>query len=660
MFDVRALLIGKNIKLSDSAYIERTEVTPSFLDEFLREWIAKLKRPTSKKSMQFLALVNQAAIQLESINNNELKNQLFITAKKIKRYGFTDELIAEAFSIIREGSTRSIGLRHHDVQILASKALLQGKIAEMATGEGKTLAATLAICTAASAGLAVHVITVNDYLAERDAEQNIPLFSFFGLEVGVIKQGLPISKRQVEYSKPITYVSNKEITFDYLKDILSRSLNLYTHQAIQKLVHQFSNNQNLLPGLFFAVIDEADSVLIDEARTPLIISETIPDEIGKEIYVQALNQAQRLTPDQDFKLGTGRDAWLTEDGEQKIVELAQLNKMWQSPLWRKELIQKALLATYRFHRDQDYILVDGKIQIVDEFTGRVMPDRTWERGLHQMIEAKEGCDISGQRKTLAQITYQRFFSRYLLVAGMTGTGHEVRGELNRVYSLPIVKIPTHRPNRRERYPDLVFSNTTDRWVKVANRAKEITQKNRCVLIGTRSVEASEHLSQIFKVKNIQHTVLNARQDSDEAMAISRAGQVRQITIATNMAGRGTDIKLSDEVKKNGGLHVILTEYHESPRIDRQLFGRAARQGDPGSVEAIVALTDELFKTYAPTLSSLTSLFIGKNNTSSFLFKILVIYCQIRAESQSRRVRLDTLRRDRKWRQALGFIHPKNK
>lgn len=289
-----------------------------------------------------------------------------------------------------------------------------------------------------------------------------------------------------------------------------------------------------------------------------------------------------------------------------------------------------------------------------------MPDRTWERGLHQMIEAKEACEISGQRKTLAQITYQRFFSRYLLIAGMTGTGYEVRGELNRVYNLPIVPIPTHRKSRRERYPDLVFVNSADRWQKVADRAEEMAKKNRCVLIGTRSVEASEHLSQIFNAQNIQHSVLNARQDSDEASAISMAGQVGQITIATNMAGRGTDIKLSEEARKNGGLHVILTEYHESPRIDRQLFGRAARQGDPGSVEAIVALTDELFQTYAPKLSSLAHLYTGKNNTRTFLFKILVKYCQGKAEAQSRRVRLDTLRRDRKWRQALGFIHSRGK
>jgi len=297
------------------------------------------------------------------------------------------------------------------------------------------------------------------------------------------------------------------------------------------------------------------------------------------------------------------------------------------------------------------------VQIVDEFTGRAMSDRTWERGLHQMIEVKENCEISGQRKTLSQITYQRFFGRYLLLCGMTGTAKEVEPELKRVYDITVAKVPTHKASRRQRLPDRFFLTSTERWQHVAVRTSELAVMGRAVLVGTRSVEGSEYLGQLLADMGLPHTVLNARQDDIEAEAVAQAGLPGKVTVATNMAGRGTDIKLSDEVAENGGLHVILTEFHESARVDRQLFGRAARQGDPGTVETIVSFEDELFVRYAPLITRMTAKSISRNTgfIQEKLFRVLVLYAQTKAELYARKIRLDTIRRDKKWLQALGFI-----
>jgi preprotein translocase subunit SecA len=301
-------------------------------------------------------------------------------------------------------------------------------------------------------------------------------------------------------------------------------------------------------------------------------------------------------------------------------------------------------------------VLENKVQIVDEFTGRVMQDRTWERGLHQMIEAKEGCEITGQRKTLQQITYQRFFSRYLLLAGMTGTAKEVEPEIKRVYDLSSVRIPTHKPNQRLRLADQVFASTQERWQAIALQATELAAKGRSVLVGTRSVEASETLGRLLQASSVPHTVLNAKQDKAESEAVEMAGQPGQITVATNMAGRGTDIKLSEKVKANGGLHVILTEFHESARVDRQLFGRAARQGDPGTTKAIVCLQDELFRLHAPVLSRLLAQWcVDSRPLGRVVFRLMVTLAQFKAERRNRQIRLATIKRDRQWQTSLGFI-----
>ena len=652
MSDVRALLAGRDVQLGDGPYLERLDPKRSVWEERLRAWFDQL--PRVDRTAAFLQAAAACESQAQAASDGALRERLQGVARHMHRDGFTDALLAQAFAQIREASRRTLGMRHHDVQLLAGRALMQGRLAEMATGEGKTLAATLAAVTAAITGAAVHVVTVNDYLAERDAEHNTPLFAFLELSVGVVLQDMEIAKRREAYACNITYVSNKELTFDYLKDCIALGEASRTHQQLRELAGSRHTEAPILRGLHIAIIDEADSVLIDEASTPLIISETLPDDLGPALYAQAIELAQALQRGVDFQLGAHRDIWLTAGGKQRVRELTQAHGgLWRAALWREEFAQKALSALHSFQRDQHYILAEDKVQIVDESTGRVMPDRTWERGLHQMIECKEGCEITGQRRTLAQITYQRFFGRYLHLCGMTGTAQEVAAEIKRSYDLSVTRIPTHRPSKRQRLSDSLCRHPEQRWIEVARRAAVMAAQDRAILIGTRSVEASEQLSAELTRTGVAHTVLNARQDKTEADTVAQAGQAGRIMVATNMAGRGTDIKLADTVREAGGLHVILTEFHESARVDRQLFGRCARQGDPGSTEAIVCIDDELFRRFAPAgLRWLLRATAGRRQRS---LRRIVAWIQGRAERHYRKQRLETMQRDEQWRRALGFV-----
>jgi preprotein translocase subunit SecA len=660
MFDTRAVLVGKHIPVSDSTYQERVPHPESRLEGILRGLLTLLPQPHRRASKQFCEQVNAHETTVQAHSNPSLQHEFQTTCQGMKSQGFTPSLVAYAFALVREASRRTLGMRHHDVQVQASWALLNGQVAEMATGEGKTLAATLAICTAAQAGLAVHVVTVNDYLAQRDAQQNQALFNFFGLGVGIIQQDMPMTDRSAQYRNPITYVSNKEITFDYLKDLIYTDKAPVSSNAIDRLLQRSTHTAHILPGLHFAIMDELDSILIDEAKTPLIISETIQDEHGPTLYQEALQWASTLQHGQHYLIDNKR-LWLTQTGKALLEHQSlQHQGLWRTPLWRHELIQKALLALHVFEKDKDYIIADGKIQIVDEYTGRVMPDRSWERGLHQMIESKENCELTGHRRTLSQITYQRFFSRYLLLAGMTGTAWEVRRDLSETYKLNIQRIPTNRPSQRQRLPDIVCRTHAEKCQAILEEARHMVQAGRAVLIGTRSVESSEMISRHFHAHHLDHQVLNARQDQHEATIIEQAGQTGRITIATNMAGRGTDIKLHPDVKAKGGLHVILAEYNESQRIDRQLFGRAARQGDPGSVRAIVSLHDELFQTEAPLLARWHPLYLDQKHQGRFLFQCLLKHCQKRSARRSRHQRLQSIKQDKAWQESLGFVHPSRK
>ena len=516
------------------------------------------------------------------------------------------------FALVHAAVERHLGMRYHAVQLAGGRALTGRRIVEMATGEGKTITAILPAALAALSGRPVHVVTVNDYLAERDANRLRPVYAALGLTVGLVKQGDDVADRRRAYAEDITYVTNKELAFDYLKDrIATAAARGSARHAVASLFGP-PRGGLILRGLHVAIVDEADSVLIDEARTPLIISADRPDEHMAEIAGRALDLARGFTANDHYILDeTSRAVHLTAQGRERAGERAGemaggMTGIFRARQAREQIVSQALSALHLFQRDQHYIVLDGKVQIVDEYTGRTMPDRTWEQGLHQLIEAKEGLELSGARETLARITYQRFFNRYLQLSGMTGTGREVAGELRAVYGLRVVRLPTNRPPRRRYLGGTLTRDSAARWATVADRSAAVAARGRPVLVGTRSVEESEALAAVLTRRGLPHVVLNARQDADEAAVIAAAGSPGRITVATNMAGRGTDIELAPGVAKAGGLHVILTGYHDSTRIDRQLFGRAGRQGDPGTCESVATLDDPLFRRFAPALTRLAA------------------------------------------------------
>jgi preprotein translocase subunit SecA len=550
---------------------------------------------------------------------------------RLRREGFTEPLVGEAFALIRAAAERAAGLRHFDVQLIGGWAMLNGMLAEMETGEGKTLTATLAAATAALAGRAVHVITVNDYLAGRDAAAMRPVYEALGLRVGCVVHGLDPDARRAQYACDVTYCSNKELTFDYLRDRLTlggrpRPI----ADRIDALAGGTRGARLLLRGLQFALVDEADSVLIDEARTPLILSAPARRSGEEAMHRQALDIARRLEA-ADWSEEDGR-VELTARGAERLEALARpLGGLWNGPRRRERLAKQALGALHLFQADKHYLVRDGKVQIIDEYTGRLMPDRSWEQGLHQLIEIKEGVAVTGQRETLARISYQRFFRRYLHLAGMTGTAAEVARELWSVYRLRVARVPTNRPVRRRYAPDRAYRSASEKWRAVLESIQQRHAAGQPVLVGTRSVAASEHLAKLLTDAGLPFRLLNARQDADEAEIVAQAGTPGRITVATNMAGRGTDIKLAAGVAERGGLHVICTERHDSRRIDRQLFGRCGRQGDPGSCEAILAVDDDLVATHLKAATRLAP--------PDWAGRALIALAQWRAErahSQARR------------------------
>jgi preprotein translocase subunit SecA len=510
------------------------------------------------------------------------------------------------FALVHVAVERHLGMRYHPVQLAGGRALTGRRIVEMATGEGKTITAILPAAAAALAGRPVHVVTVNDYLAERDSQRLRPVYEALGLTVGLVKQGDEIAARREAYAADVVYVTNKELTFDYLKDRIATAAARGAARHAVSSMFKPSHGGLLLRGLHVAVVDEADSVLIDEARTPLIISAERPNPAMPEVTDRALGIARSLTLGDHYVIdASSRHVRMTPGGQALAAErCVGLPGLFRARFAREQIVAQALSALHMFERDQHYIVEDGKVQIVDEYTGRTMPDRTWEQGLHQLIEAKEGVALTGARETLARITYQRFFNRYHHLSGMTGTAAEVAGELRAVYGVRVVRLPTNRPLLRRDLGGALARDEAAKWEMVADRTATVSAAGRPVLVGTQSVEGSEALSAVLAARGLPHQVLNARQDADEAEVIAGAGQAGRITVATNMAGRGTDIELGPGVAAAGGLHVILTGYHDSTRVDRQLFGRAGRQGDPGSCEAIVALDDELFERFAPRLAGL--------------------------------------------------------
>lgn len=663
-----ARLFGDSVVLSAaSIYPERAEAELPWHDRLAETLYGRLWLPIMgsagghvRELKEIVSLTTVHANECSNASDDELLVSVRTVRATLRRKGFAPDLVGHAFALVREVAFRTIGQRHFDTQIMGGWALLQGKLAEMATGEGKTLVASLAVSTAALAGVPVHVITVNDYLAERDAEAMAPIYRYLGLSVGVVIQGISPDVRRKAYGCDVTYCTNKELAFDYLRDRVTIGQSAgRLNMALDALRDPGGNApQLLLRGLHFAIVDEADSVFIDEARTPLILSSTVDGKHDLEMFNTALEIAKGLSLGEDYKVNERqRHVTLTDSGKARLREMtSEYGGVWTSVRGRQELVTQGLSALLFYLRDKHYVISEGKVQIVDESTGRVMPDRSWERGLHQMIEAKEGCDLSAGRETIARITYQRLFRRYLLLAGMTGTGREVAREMRAVYRLSTVSIPLNRPSRRRYFRGRVYATTTEKWDAISSAVKEIAVlKRRPVLIGTRSVEASEQLSQVLSESGIEHALLNAKQDNAEAAVIAQAGQAGRVTVSTNMAGRGTDIRLDTAAVQNGGLHVILTECHTSARVDRQLFGRGARQGDPGSCQMIVSLQDEVFRVYGGALTVLAYWLIRLGPAlGSAALTVLRYTVQSQAERRDARVRRDTLAQDRQLDKTLAF------
>ncbi len=532
-----------------------------------------------KKIRPIVQQINALEPEIEKLTDDELKAKTPYFKEKIERGASLDELLPEAFAVVRETSKRVLGMRHFDVQLIGGVVLHQGKIAEMKTGEGKTLVATLPVYLNALLGRGVHVVTVNDYLAKRDSEWMGKIYNFLGLDVGVIVHGLDDEERKAAYNADVTYGTNNEFGFDYLRDNMKYSL----EDMVQR-------------DFYYAIVDEVDSILIDEARTPLIISG--PSNESTELY-HKVNQIIPFLKEEHYTIDEKAKAVsLTEEGVAQCERLLGVENLYDPR--NSELlhhVQQALKAHKLFKKDVDYIVKDGQVIIVDEFTGRIMPGRRYSDGLHQALEAKEGVKIESENQTLASITFQNFFRMYEKLAGMTGTADTEAAEFKKIYNLDVVVIPTHKPMIREDHPDVVFRTVEEKFRAAAKEIQELHRQGRPVLVGTTSVENSEKLSEMLKKMGVPHEVLNAKHHEREAEIVAHAGEKGRVTIATNMAGRGTDIVLGDGVRELGGLHILGTERHESRRIDNQLRGRSGRQGDPGSSRFYLSLEDDLLRIF---------------------------------------------------------------
>ncbi|MGC9171271.1 preprotein translocase subunit SecA [Caldisericum sp.] len=561
----------------------------------LLDFLDPVKR-NLKRYWDIVKKINEIEEDISSLQNEDLAKKTYEFKERLARGETTSDLLVEAFAVVREVAKRTLGMRHFDVQILGGLVLFHGGIAEMKTGEGKTLVATLPLYLNALEGHGGHLVTVNDYLAKRDALWMGPIYKFLGLTVGVIQHEeaflvdwedkekftvklVPCSRRQA-YLADITYGTNNEFGFDYLRD----------HLVV-------SEDEMVQRELYYAIVDEVDSILIDEARTPLIISG--PAEESTEMYYVAKKVADNLVKDIDYETDEKlKTASLTQDGVKKIEKLLHIDNLYDERFVDLvKHINQALRAKEFFHRDVDYIVKDGEVIIVDEFTGRLMFGRRYSDGLHQAIEAKEGLRVQSENQTLATITFQNYFRMYKKLAGMTGTALTEAREFKEIYNLDVYVIPTNKPVIRIDHPDVVYKTEDAKFRAIVKKIEELYKKGQPVLVGTRSIEKSERLSKMLKRLNIPHNVLNAKYHEKEAEIIKDAGQYKAVTIATNMAGRGVDIKLGEGVAELGGLFVLGTERHEARRIDNQLRGRSGRQGDPGESQFYLSLEDELMRLF---------------------------------------------------------------
>lgn len=536
--------------------------------------------------------INPLEDGLKKLSDSSLANKTNEFKARLAKSETLDDILPEAFAVIREASRRVLGMRHFDTQLIGGIILHRGNIAEMCTGEGKTLVATAPVYLNALEGKGVHVITVNDYLAKRDSEWMGQVYKFLGLSVGLIVHDLDFNQRKIAYNSDITYGTNNEFGFDYLRDNMVTSLD----QMVQRPLH-------------YCLIDEVDSILIDEARTPLIISG--PGQKSTDAYYTVAKLVPQLKKEEDYTIDEKQKTVApTEAGVAKMEKLLHVENLYDAEnLELNHLFVQALRAQTMMTRDKDYVVKDGEVVIVDEFTGRLMYGRRYSDGLHQAIEAKEGLEVQRESQTLATITFQNYFRMYDKLAGMTGTAKTEEQEFIKIYGLPVLQVPTNKPIQRKDLPDVIFKNKRGKYKAVVREVERRHATGQPMLIGTTSIEQSEELSHMLDQANIPHSVLNAKYHEREAAIVALAGQKGAVTIATNMAGRGTDISLGEGVAELGGLAIIGTERHESRRIDNQLRGRAGRQGDPGSSQFFLSLEDDLLRIF------------GGDNIKSFMEKM---------------------------------------
>jgi len=647
-----------------SAYPQQMDKWPGFLESRAKRLTANVKYQFKRRRYTVSYIVKRVARYepgIAALSDDDLRKWVQHLKRELIQHGLQDKLVFQSFATIREVSNRVLKLRHFDVQLLGGWVMLNGMISEMETGQGKTLTATLPACTVAMAGIPVHIVTANDYLAERDEEILRPLYQWLGIQSASIVDRTEIDARQEAYRCHIVHSTSQQIAFDYLRDRMAMGDDVGSMQIQFKQrqsQHQGKPSPFLLRGLCFTIIDEADSLLIDEAKTPLVISQTRQSDKQEQIYHDALNLASSLDKTRDYTVNEKyQEVHLTTKGEAKLTNLsAPFSSYWQRKKQREMMVILALKARHLFHRDKHYLIRDDVVQIIDILTGRTMPDRSWEHGLHQLIEAKEGCEISGERDPLAKISYQKFFKRYLHLSGMSGTVSEVADELHQVYKLRVIKIPPHKPSKRVMQPEWVYKSTEHKWAAFIKRVMHIHKQGRPLLIGSQSVSDSKYISDLLNANNLNHHLLNAQQDADEASIISKAGELNSITVATNMAGRGTDISLSDAVKEVGGLHVISTNRNDARRIDRQLYGRCARQGDPGSAEAYLSLADDNLTQFYPSFFlSLISVLIWPNKSlPNFLAKRLLSLPQKRTERHHFQTRRLLMKQDKSQEKMMSF------
>ncbi len=544
-----------------------------FLGDNNDQYIASYQKVVEK--------INALEPEMQGLTDAKLTGKTDEFRERLAKGETLDDILPEAFAVVREGSRRVLGMRHFDVQLIGGMCLHDGRIAEMRTGEGKTLVATLPVYLNALTGKGVHMVTVNDYLAKRDSEWMGRLYRFLGLSVGLIAHDMDFPERKFAYSCDVTFGTNNEFGFDYLRD----NMVIDERQMVQRPLH-------------YAIVDEVDSILIDEARTPLIISG--PGQKSTDIYVKMAHAVAGLKEGVDYKVDEKQKTISPADSAvPKVEKLIGVQNLYAPEnIEYSHCFTAALRAKALMKRDRDYIVKDGEVIIVDEFTGRIMPGRRFSDGLHQAIEAKEGVKVQRESQTLATITFQNYFRMYDKLAGMTGTAKTEEDEFLKIYNLPVVVVPTNKPVRRVDYPDVIYKTKRAKYKAVGKAVAEIHAKGQPVLIGTTSITQSEELSTILKHLGIEHNVLNAKNHEREAQIVADAGQKGAVTIATNMAGRGTDIKLGEGVEELGGLFIVGTERHESRRIDNQLRGRAGRQGDPGASRFYLSLEDDLLRLFA--------------------------------------------------------------